>query len=66
MEKKIIKVVFDNDLKSISDNLDGLRLGSSRSVEMWFRFENPLQNVTYRLNALLPNKENVYEQHRNY
>ena len=62
MEKKIIKVVFDNDLKSISDNLDGLRLGSSRSVEMWFRFENPLENVTYRLNALLPNKENVYEQ----
>lgn len=62
MEKKIIKVVFDNDLKSISDNLDGLRLGSSRSVEMWFRFENPLENVTYRLNALLPNKTNVYEQ----
>ena len=62
MEKKVIRVVFDNDLNAKFENDETLRLGSSRSVEMWFRFEKPLANATYRLNALLPNKESVFEQ----
>ena len=61
MEKKIIKVVFDDKLNYTFLNLESLRLGSNGSVEMWFNFKNYESGSTYKLNAMLPNKETLFE-----
>ena len=49
MEKKIIKVVFDDKLNYTFLNLESLRLGSNGSVEMWFNFKNYESGSTYKL-----------------
>lgn len=61
MEKKIIKVNFDDKLNYTFLNLESLRLGSNGSVEMWFNFKNYESGSTYKLNAMLPNKETLFE-----
>ena len=61
MEKKIIKVVFDDKLNYTFLNNECLRLGSNGSVEMWFKFETYTNNSTYQLNALLPDKKTTFE-----
>ena len=61
MEKKIIKVVFDDKLNYQFVNEEELRMGSSRAVEMWFSFQKQLPNITLRVNTLLPNKKSLFE-----
>lgn len=61
MEKKIIKVVFDDKLNYQFVNEEELRTGSSRAVEMWFSFQKQHPNITLRLNVLLPNKQSLFE-----